>query len=330
MQKFDISTLILNWEQPYETFLCVKGLLGNLQISHLIVVIDNGSLDNSFEELQVLFSKLSEYEQLAEFTMSISAEKVVYKVGNNCLLMLVRFSENTGFAGGMNRALQIAAQFDVSSYFLLNNDARIDVTDIKALSLFSEAQGNALVGPIVMDYNQKDKVSFAGKKWPQILFGIDSVPSGVTESFWKTGYIEGSALLLPKVFVEMMLKRLGRVFDEQYFLYCEDVEICLAAKKLGFDCFITSEVKAYHKGSVSGGGTGNHTAYYYITRNRILLASRSLSLVEFVLFFIYYLGSRAVLAVLRLYSPQGRVLNKVVFRALVDGILGNYGKARKI
>ena len=60
-------------------------------------------------------------------------------------------------------------------------------------------------------------------------------------------------------------------FNEELFLYYEDVEWCLRARSLGVPLTVVLEARATHSGGASSGGGEGETWAYYSTRNRLWL-----------------------------------------------------------
>ena len=69
-----------------------------------------------------------------------------------------------------------------------------------------------------------------------------------------------------------MLDDIG-LFDEQFFMYCEDVDLAFRAQLGGYRCIYTPKAVVRHRLSASGGGT---LASYYCGRNSIWLLARDL------------------------------------------------------
>lgn len=320
------AILILNWKQSDETIRCLSYLLREPQ-AVTIVLVDNGSNDQSVSQI-FDFMKTRGLEIFGEPPELVGAKIERFKV-NEVDLILVLSSENRGFTGGMNLAAQIATQSGAESLFLLNNDAEIAISDVYRLREISRANNDAIVGPVLYDFHDREKVLFSGRKWPHLLFGLGSLNvDWEAAKIWKTGYVEGSAVFLPAVFLNQKIAKDGYLFDDSYFLYCEDVDLSLSAKKFGFLCLLTNNVKAYHKVSLSSGGLGSPSAYYYITRNRILLAKKWLRLSEYSLFIIYYFSSRVVLSIKRSLLGHGREINFAVLKGLFHGVAGRTGYER--
>ena len=63
------------------------------------------------------------------------------------------------------------------------------------------------------------------------------------------------------------------VLDERFFMYWEETEWCLRAKKAGWNIFCVPRAKVWHKG-VQRDYNPNPSVTYYTTRNRLLTLSK--------------------------------------------------------
>ncbi len=84
----------------------------------------------------------------------------------------------------------------------------------------------------------------------------------------KVDYITGCCLLIKRQVIE----KIG-LLSEDYFLYYEDVDWCLRAKKAGYDCGLVANAKIYHKQSRSA-GEFSYPYIYYHSRNGLILGNR--------------------------------------------------------
>ena len=78
------------------------------------------------------------------------------------------------------------------------------------------------------------------------------------------------------------LLRQGLRFDERYFLYCEDADLCAQVRQHGGELWITRAARALHRAGGSQPGErvlGELTAdrLYWLTRSKVLFASRHLT-----------------------------------------------------
>ena len=90
-------------------------------------------------------------------------------------------------------------------------------------------------------------------------------------------------------------------FDEQFFLYYEDVDFCIRAKKKGYNLFVMPDLHIYHRVGSSTGGDNSKLVAFYSSRNRIYLMRKHFSgliLIRFYLFFIINRSSKILSACL--------------------------------
>ncbi len=78
-------------------------------------------------------------------------------------------------------------------------------------------------------------------------------------------YLSGAGLLVKREVFE----KIG-LFDERYFLYYEDVDFCMRARKAGFK-LATATTKFHHAVSATTSSLGSANLLYYHTRNALLL-----------------------------------------------------------
>jgi GT2 family glycosyltransferase len=173
-----------------------------------VVVIDNASDDDSFEEARKRFS----------------------------LFHFIKNSRNLGFAAGNNIAIRYALEKMADYVFLLNNDAVIEKNSLKNLVKKAEKNnGQGLWSPMIYE-GVSDSVWFEGGKvvWSK----MKTLHKKLTK---KTDYITGCAMLVGKD----VFKRIG-LLDEDYFLYYEDADFSWRAKKAGFLLEIVPETRVFH------------------------------------------------------------------------------------
>jgi len=147
----------------------------------------------------------------------------------------IRLSENLGFGRANNRA---AAHASGEFLFFVNPDC-IFIHD--CLKPLTQAAVNAdILGPCVLNTDQSIQLSFgpflsitaeARQKWmtqhESSDFVQDCIASHISAPFYPD-YISGCAL-----FLRGELFRTLHGFDEDYFLYNEDVDLCYRAKQIG-------------------------------------------------------------------------------------------------
>ena len=137
---------------------------------------------------------------------------------------IYRLDENKGFAGGANVAIKNAVNKDFSNLMLLSQDVLLSSDSAqKMIEKLSITSG--IVFPTMWDRNRNIIFSKGGqvnKFLGSIKLSTNNVPA-------KPDWADGSCLAFDKKTYEST----GGIF-EKYFMYFEDVDFCLNAKKLGF------------------------------------------------------------------------------------------------
>lgn len=174
---------------------------------------------------------------------------------------LVASRENLGFGGGNNAA---AVHATAPLLLLLNPDAFLD--DPSSIARLRDAmlgEGAAIAGPFLTNADGSHQVGDAGHAetlgvaalW---AFGLNLI-RGVRGSFLSRSYpIESPPLPIDWVcgaclLIERQLFETLKGFDERIFLYSEDVDLCLRARRLGAHVLYVPGVRVRHIQGVSLG-----------------------------------------------------------------------------
>ena len=264
-----VFIVILNWNKPKLTIDCVQSVLkSRVQgVECKIVIVDNGSTDNSLEE----FRKL------------ISNKKFQIKV--------VGTGSNLGFAGGNNFGIKYALENGATHVLVLNNDTLVDGGLVSEMMKTMEFDpGIGIVSPKIYfakgfefhkdryKKNQLGKVLwYAGGKmdWKNVIGtnrGVDEVDKGQYQRLSEIDFATG-ACMMARV---KALKEVG-LFDEKYFMYLEDADLSQRIKTKGWKVVYEPKAKLWHKVAQSS-GIGSNLNDYYISRNRLLFGFKFASL----------------------------------------------------
>ena len=265
-QKLDI--IIVNWNTGTQLRECLRSINKACKIEssvllRSVIVVDNASTDNSLD--------------------------IVAQI--DLPLTIIRNSKNIGFAAACNLGTNNS---DADYFLFLNPDTM----------LFS----NSLIEPITfMENSQNSYIGICGIK----LLG-DNGEVVVSCARFPTfrvmmGKLTGLSMVIPSVFPAhfMSLEELGNSgevdqvigayflvrkslfkklhgFDDIYFVYYEEVDLSLRAKKMGYASYFLSNVNAYHK----GGGSSHQVKaerLFYSLRSRILYGFKHFSILQAVI-----------------------------------------------
>ena len=265
----NFSAVIVNYNGSDFLLGAVSSLLKSGIVDMNIIVVDNGSSDNSIAELLKKYSGVS-----------------VIEVG--C---------NSGFAKAVNIGLDLV----VTKYALLfNNDALLDVNALNEFeSVFKDEPKAAILGAKLLNYDGTLQNSIAES--PHIFQEIIKLNKYRGADFSRTTVVE--SVIGACLAVRMDILRIVGKLDEDFFFFLEETEFCLRATKLGYGVYYVPDAVATH----AQGGTANkfkslariefHRSkliYYKKTKGVIVWAIVSLllvvkSLVNFVANFIVFL-----------------------------------------
>lgn len=186
---------------------------------------------------------------------------------------VVRTSRNRGFASGCNAGLAVARG---DLLVLLNDDAEVDPGWLLAADEVFRADARiAIVGARVLSWDRETLEHAGGFFYPRWGLtghrGEGEKDCGQYDRLEDVDYVMGAALALRRSVYE----RLGPL-EPSYFMYYEEVEYCLSARRLGLRVCYVPRMRVYHIGRHSSGGMTNRFYYlYHRSRLRYLLRNAS-------------------------------------------------------
>lgn len=214
--------------------------------------------------------------------------KINEKDFNSIKLNVVKSSKNSGFSGGNNIGIKEALENKADYVLLLNNDTIVKDDFLTKLINFAESKKDAgIIAPKIYfakgyefhksRYKEKELgkvIWYAGgvMDWENVIGhhkGVDDVDAGQFNEKEETEFASGCCMLIKNEVFE----KVG-LLDEKYFLYYEDSDFSVKAKKNDFKIYFQPESIIWHKNAGSTGGSGSGIQDYYITRNRLLFGNR--------------------------------------------------------
>src|SRR3990167_6443495 len=250
-----IAVVVLNYYGLQETQSCLRSLRkikkNNIEVE--IIVVDNNSTDGS--------------------QITLPKERDIKFMQNE---------KNLGFSGGNNRGIKYALEKNVDYVLILNNDTVVDENFLVNLVINKNAD---ISSPKIYfekgfefhkdRYKEKQLgkvIWYAGGNidWQNIIgkhIGVDEVDKSQFSKSREVDFATGACMLVAREVFE----KIG-LFDEKYFLYLEDMDFCLRAKRASFQVKYIASATVWHKNAASSGGSGSELQDYYITRNRLLFA----------------------------------------------------------
>lgn len=235
------SVVIPNWNGSQHLPACLDSLRSQVDGQPEVIVVDNASSDGS---QQLVFEQYPEVRLLA-------------------------LERNLGLTGGNNAGFRAAGGEILIS---LNNDTEVAPHFVEALVTALEDHPEAgMAAAKMMLFDRRDTIHSAGDG-----YGVDGIPfnRGVWQrdegQFDQAGWIFGGCGGAV-AYRRAMLDQVG-MFDESFFMYCEDVDLNWRSHLAGWSCWYTPEAVVYHKLSATGGGP---IASFYTGRNTLWVIAKN-------------------------------------------------------
>ncbi|HXS68081.1 MAG TPA: glycosyltransferase family 2 protein [Candidatus Polarisedimenticolia bacterium] len=169
---------------------------------------------------------------------------------------------NYGFGGGSNRGAAIARG---KFLFFINPDVRLEPDCLEELVKHTESAGGSIASPRVLDYDSDDLQS-------QGAAGFDAFGC-MTKAREGEFLSEPFAVAAFYFITQELLRKLGG-FDEEFFLYNEEMDLSWRAWLAGETIRQVPSAKIHHQGASSGDrhveNRTNETKRFYANRNQLL------------------------------------------------------------
>lgn len=212
-----LSIVVLNWNGIAHLPECLESLQRQLDEDYQVIVVDNGSVDGSIEYIMESFPDVQ----------------------------VVANSTNLGFCEGANQGIETA---EGEFVLLLNNDTRCEPNFLReVIHCWSTAPGDVIgIFPKVLYYDRPDVINSAGARWTRFGFWqpfSDGRPdSNAGQHPW---YVFGDRFIAP-CFRANLIRALGG-FDEDFFSFHEDLDVCYRANLSGYRFLLCPSAVVYHK-----------------------------------------------------------------------------------
>lgn len=174
--------------------------------------------------------------------------------------------KNLGFSGGNNVGIKWALENGYDYIYFHNNDGFVAANFLEPLVAAMQADPKVgLVQSLLMLYPETDLINSSGNSLNYLGVGYCNnfrFPKDELSlpPLRETNYASGAAVLMRAD----LLRQFG-LWDEDFFLYHEDVEYSLRLRVAGYKVLVSSESIFYHKYSFGR----NNVKLYYIERNRV-------------------------------------------------------------
>lgn len=276
-----VYIIILNWKNASDTIECLKSVIRLENVQFRIVICDNASPDNSYEEIKSwLLRRIEEDIALTNvfiIELANGSRHVTGRGEKKNPIYLIQTGKNLGYAGGNNVGIRFALdQSDMKYVWLLNNDT--EVAPDSLFHLVERCQSNSKIGICgskLVYYDDRTKLQGLGGIYHPLFCRVtihaenensaNQFNDDTTEEM--IDYVIGASMLITK----SLLTETG-LLNEEYFLYFEELDIAFRAKSR-FRISSASKSIVYHKEGASIGKS--LLSDYYSLKNRITFTKKN-------------------------------------------------------
>jgi GT2 family glycosyltransferase len=288
-----VSIVLLNWNNYRDTIVCIQSLKKIDYNNYLIVIVDNCSAGDDVKILR-----------------GIVPENV----------KIIQNPSNLGFTGGCNVGIEYSQSIGAEYTLLLNNDTEVDPSFLANLVFAIQSDQNvAIATPCIFYHAKPNTIWMAGGHINKFrASGVSNTKENNSIEIKKISFASGCCMLLRND----IIKKVGS-FNEKFFAYVEDVELCLRVIKNNNSIIYVPQSRIYHKVNATSTGSRKTLPLYYVTRNRLLLSAQ--------LDFPWYMISRFfVKAVSKMKYYYWTIIGKkelsfAIEKALIDYSTNNFG-----
>lgn len=195
--------------------------------------------------------------------------------------------QNHGYAGGINKGLQMAIQDGEQLFVTINSDTYVKEDFIAQVRTALDQHRSTIIGGKIYYANgyeyHKDKYHetdigkvlwFAGGyiDWNHTSIhhrGVDEVDIGQFNDIEKVQFITGCFMC----FDFTVVQKVG-MWNESYGMYYEDADYCVRAARIGIPLLYDPHIVLWHKNAQSTGGSGSLTQQKYQEKSQLLFSFR--------------------------------------------------------
>lgn len=231
-----ISIIILNYNGGHDLLECVESVEKTVNCNYEIILIDNGSTDNSHIECKNKFQKIR----------------------------LIENKKNIGMAARNIGIKNNKADFIV----FLDSDTIVEKYWLRNLIDSYQKHGEGLYQPKILEKQRKEIISSCGNMINIFGFGYarerGKKDDPQYDHFSKIGYTSGACTFSSK----NTIKKIGDI-DEIFFAYHDDVEYGWRASLLGIDSYFEPKSIIYHRVSLTLEKSSSKK-FFLTERNRLI------------------------------------------------------------
>jgi hypothetical protein len=263
----NVAIIILNWNGWEDTIECLKSLYKINYQNYHVILVDNGSEDESIEKIKNYCLNKAQLEFKSHIGIFEYDEKDFnvtnpVKESENKELTLLKNTQNYGYAKGNNIGIRFAFRvFGPDYILLLNNDTTVDRNFLKELvNAANNLERLGICAPKILNADNPQIIDSTGHifSWGSIIDrGYGKVDKNQYDHNTRVVGAKGAAALYKRE----MLEEIG-LFKEDYITYYEDAELSWRANRNSWEARYVPKSVVFHKGESSIKKDNSKTVYF--------------------------------------------------------------------
>jgi GT2 family glycosyltransferase len=249
------------------TAACIDSLLEQDYGNLVVLLVDNASFDGSGERLRDRYPRIR----------------------------YLNTGANLGYTGGNNRGIRYALDAGADYVMILNNDTVLDARCVSTLVRSAPgAERLGAIAPKILYWDEPTRIWFAGGDFSLVrAIGLhrgdwDRDDPNERERLDAMTFATGCCFLMPAA-----VARETGGFREDYFIYCEDVELSLRLVRSGYRLYYQPAARLFHR-EPPHRGLSSPFATVHRDRNRRRLVREHYSAPQRVAFALWFYPTRLV------------------------------------
>lgn len=226
-----VYIILLNWHGWRDTIACLDSLAMLDYPNHRVLVVDNGSTDDSVARIRAAQPEVP----------------------------IIETGRNLGFSGGCNVGIRRVMDEGADYVWLLNNDTMIDSQALTAMVAVAEADpGVGAVGSVLyyLD-NPKEIQAWGGGR---VCFWSGRARHHLAPvSSARLHYLTAASVLLRR----RALEEVGLLDEKTFFMYWEDTDFSFHLRKAGWSLAVADQSMVLHREHAATGKGSPLLDYYF-------------------------------------------------------------------
>ena len=241
VSEVKVSVVVVSYNTRERLLACLAALETRASVPHEVIVVDNASADGSAAAVRARFPAAIVLEN-AENAGFSRANNQGLRRGQGAYALILNSDAEVG--AGCVEALAAVL------------DARVDVGIVGPRTRFADGRIQVSFGPMLApraEWRQRRLVQGVRRGDPGALRQAEALAAAEHEPAW----VSGSCLLARRRAIDAV-----GLFDEGFFLYEEDVDLCVRVFEAGWRVVFTPAAEVVHHLGSSMGQAGAHLEYH--------------------------------------------------------------------